>query len=131
MFRLIQEINNIFSEEYASENIRTICRTREKRKTFNLNAGNLGMRTDCSARIFELLNCFVMATTEAQEALSPFSRLLTPSMNTGSDFAVGLPSAKDKLNLSDALKEAQDIFLAYAEDTRDSIFEEIKRQVEE
>ena len=52
-------------------------------------------------------------------------------MNTGSDFAVGLPSAKDKLNLSDALKEAQDIFLAYAEDTRDSIFEEIKRQVEE
>ena len=58
---LIRVVNDIFIEEYDGANIKKICNTRERRRTFDYGAENLGMRTEASGRIFEFLNCFVMA----------------------------------------------------------------------
>ena len=56
---LVQIIRDIVGDEYDAENIKKLCRMREGRCSFSLQAKNIGVMSSVPTRVFQVLKAFV------------------------------------------------------------------------
>ena len=87
------------------------------------------MATDCTNRIFEILNAF----TTSERAKRNFSE--TSPINGGSNYnsdpsEILQPSEEAKARLIQAMHTVEDIFIAYGRDTIERVVEDLKNQQE-
>jgi len=115
-------VQQVFDQEYDSASITKRVQARQTRHTFDYEAENLGVSTDLSCRIFQILSTFVASERKK------VSHDSTPVQMTKHGVLTPKPTVEARARLIDAIHAVEDLFVNYASDIIGRVVKDFQAQ---